>query len=91
MPKAPRRQPQSLKGNPVMSNNLYLQDTGFIPGHATPRLYSRAEELWDALPDDLPESVYARVLDATNECLAADDRIGLEVAYAAATMLAVAA
>jgi hypothetical protein len=74
-----------------MTNNFYPQDTGFIPGHTTPRLYRRAEQLWDALPEDLPESVYARILDATNECLAADDRIGLEVAYATATMLAVAA
>jgi len=37
MPKAPRRQPQSLKGKTVMSNNLYPHDTGETPGHATPR------------------------------------------------------
>jgi hypothetical protein len=37
MPKAPRRQPQSLKGKTVMTNNLYPHDTGETPGHATPR------------------------------------------------------
>lgn len=74
-----------------MTKTLHPQDTGSIPGHATPRLYGRAQALWDALPDDLPDYVYARVLDATNQCLAADDRIGLEAAYAAAMTLEVAA
>lgn len=37
MPKAPRRQPQSLKGKTVMTNNLYPHDTGETPGHTTPR------------------------------------------------------
>ena len=64
-----------------MTITLYLQDTGSTPGHATLRLSQRAEELWDALRGDLPASVYASILDATNECLTADNRIGLEVAY----------
>jgi len=37
MPKAPRLEPRSPKGKTVMTNNLYPQDTGETPGHATPR------------------------------------------------------
>lgn len=76
------------------TNDSECSGSLIVLGAASPapvRLYYRVQELWDALPDDLPESVYARLLDVTNECLAADDRIGLEAAYATVTTRQVAA
>lgn len=80
----------------MSSDNLTYLGGGHSPAHTpdtpqgTPPLLARAYDLWEALPDDLPDYVYARILDGTNECLEAGDAPGLESLYAMGTMLAVA-
>ncbi len=54
-------------------------------------LLARVWDLWEALPNDLPESVYLRVLDGTNQYLEASDAIALELLYASAVPMGVAA
>jgi hypothetical protein len=44
-------------------------------------LYRLASDLWDALPDNLDQRTYRRILEATNQALRAGDREALERAY----------
>jgi len=79
-----------------MTNNLYTEDTGSIPGHATLRadnfagsivspLLLRAYDLWEALPENLAADTYARILASTNQFLELGDALALELLYVSET------